>query len=171
MSDGNAPSRADTEGVLRELAANSRMFEAIGRFVFQFSQLEFTIKTFLSFQIGIAEEHFDVVTAPYDFYILTVVTQQISSMRFPDQKKDIEDMFNRCRELNNDRNRIAHGLWSGKIEGGLVARHVARSSLKASYHFENPEEVEKLADTAQRLMAEVLFVLGIPQDVEKPHPP
>lgn len=52
------------------------------------------------------------------------------------------------------------------MSGGLVARHVARTSLKASYHFENPEDLEKLADAAQRLMAEFLFVLGIPPDAQ-----
>jgi len=156
MSDDNAPPRVDIEAVRRELAADSRMFEAIGRFIAQFSQLEFTMKAFLSAQIGIVEEHFDVITEPYDFHMLSVVTQANFSMRFPDQKRDIEDLFSRCRKLNDDRNRIAHGLWAGKMGGGLVARHVARSSLKGSYHFENPEDVENLADTAQRLMAKFL---------------
>lgn len=166
MSNDDAPAHVDVEAIRRELAAESRIFKAIGRFIYQFSQLEFTMKAFLAAQIGIKEEHFDAVTAPYDFHILSVVTQTISLMRFPDQKKSIDDLFNRCRELNIDRNRVAHGMWSGKMSGGLVARHVARSSLKASYYFENPDDLEKLADTAQRLMAEFLFVLGIPPDAK-----
>ena len=48
------------------------------------------------------------------------------------------------------------------MSGGLVARHVARSSLKASYYFEKPEDLEKLAEAGQGLMAEFLFVLGVP---------
>ena len=155
------------EAVRREFAAQSRMFEAIGRFIFQFSQLEFTIKAFLAAQIKIAEEHSDAVTAPYDFRVLCAVTQAISLVRFPDQKQDIDSLFGRCLSLNDERNRVAHAVWSGKMDGGLVARHVARSSLKVSYHFENPQDVEKLTNTAQRLMAEFLFVLGVPPDTKK----
>ena|ERR1700759_4026590 len=92
------------------------------------------MKAFLAGQIGIKEEHFDAATAPFYFHILSVVKEKISLMRFLEQKKRIEDWFNRCRELNNDRNRVAHGIWSRKMSGGLVGRHVARSSLKASYY-------------------------------------
>ena len=160
MTDDDMPIGLDLDAIRSEAALNSRVFEAIGRFLFQFSQLEFTMKVFLSAQIGLAEEHFDIVTAPYDFRMLCTVTQTVSLMRFPEQKKAIESLFNRCLLLNDNRNRAAHGLWSGGISGGMTARHVARSSLKASHYFESPEDVAKLADTAQGLMAEFLFVLG-----------
>jgi hypothetical protein len=166
MSDDETHHDVDMEAVRKELADNARVFEAIGRFIFQFSQLEFTIKVFLGAQLGLTDTHFDAVTAPYDFRTLCGVTQVISLLRFPEQKKDIESLFSRCLSLNNDRVRVAHGLWSGGIGGGMTARHVARSSLKASHYFEKPEDVAKLADTAQRLMAEFLFVLGSPPEAK-----
>jgi len=162
--------RVDIEAVRRELARSSCVFEAIGRFIFQFSQLEFTMRVFLATQIGLSEEHFDAVTAPYDFRMLCGVTQAISLMRFPEQKNDIESLFGRCLTLNDDRNRVAHGLWSGGIDGSLTARHVSRSSLKAHHYFERPEDLAKLADTAQGLMHEFLRVLGIPPDAEADTP-
>jgi hypothetical protein len=91
-------------------------------------------------------------------------------MRFPDQEKSIESLFNKCSRLNDDRNRVAHGLWSGGISGGMTARHVWRNSIKASHYFEKPEDVTKLADTAQSLMAEILFVLGAPLDAKADTP-
>lgn len=166
MSEDETPLGVDIEALRQELADNARVFEAIGRFIFQFSQLEFTIKAYLAAQIGLADKHFDAVTEPYDFGMLCAVTQAISLMRFPEQKKAIESLFNRCLSLNDDRNRVAHGLWSGGIGGGMTARHVARSSLKASHYFENPEDVAKLAETAQGLMAEFLFVLGSPPEAK-----
>src|ERR1700722_6671759 len=101
LSD-ETPLGVDMEAVRRELAGNARVFEAIGRFIFQFSQLEFTMKAFLAAQIGLADKHFDAVTAPYDFRMLCAVTQAISLMRFPEQKKAIESLFSRCLSLNDD---------------------------------------------------------------------
>jgi hypothetical protein len=170
MSDDEIPLGVDMEAVRQELINNARMFEAIGRFIFQFSQLEFTMKAFLSAQIGLAEKYFDAVTAPYDFRILCTVTQTVALMRFPDRKKNIEIIFKRCSRLNDDRNRVAHGLWSNGISGGMTARHVARTSLKAIHHFEKPEDVGKLADMAQTLMSEFLFGLGAPPDAKTDTP-
>ena len=87
MSGDEAPAQVDMEALGRELHEKSRMFMAIGRFIYQFSQLEFTMKAFLAAQIGIKEEHFDAVTASYDFHILSVVTQTISLMRFPSKRR------------------------------------------------------------------------------------
>jgi len=162
VSDEKAHREVDMEAVRNELADRARVFEAIGRFIFQFSQLEFTIRVFLATQLRLSDEEFDAVTAPYDFRMLCAVAQAISLLRFPEQKKDIESLFGRCLALNDDRVRVAHGLWSDSIGGGMAARHVARSSLKARHYFENPGDVAKLADNAQSLMAGVLFVLGVP---------
>jgi len=166
MSDDKAHRKVDMEAVRKELACNARVFEAIGRFIFQFSQLEFTIRVFLAAQLKLSDEHFDAVTGPYDFRMLCTVAKEISLLRFPEQKKDIESLFSRCLSLNDNRVRVAHGLCSGGIGGGMTARHVARSSLKASHYFEKPEDVAKLADIAQSLMAEVLFVLGVPPEAK-----
>ncbi|MGH7099493.1 MAG: hypothetical protein ACREE4_17775, partial [Stellaceae bacterium] len=127
-------------------------------------QLEFSVKAFLSAQIGLAEEHFDAVTAPYDFRMLCIVTQEISLMRFPNKKKAIKSLFKGCLALNDERNRVAHGLWSGRPGGSLMARHVARTSLKVSHYFENPEDLARLADTAQRLMADLFSVVAVRPD-------
>lgn len=160
MNDDDEPIDVDLKAVRREEAAKARTFEAIGRFLFQFSQLEFTVRIFLSAQIGLKKEHFDIVTAPYDFRMLCTVTEAIALIRFPRRKEDIKDLFKKFLALNDNRNRIAHGLWSEAPGRGLIARHVARTSLKAQIHFKNPDEIEKLSDTTQCLMREFLFMLG-----------
>jgi len=169
LTDDTIPLEIDVDAVRREEARKSRTYEAIGAFVFHFSQLEFTIRVLLSGILGLTEEQIDVVTAPYDFRMLCTVTKIILIQRLSVQKKQIEDLFGRCLSLNDRRVQVAHGLWSDDGKG-LTARHVARGSLRAEYFFENTEDLVKLADTAQRLMAEILFVMNIPTEGPQPIP-
>ena len=59
--------------------------------------------------------------------------------------------------LNDDRVRVAHGMWTLGRDG-LVARHVQRSSLQPQYFFEKRNELGRLAEEAQRLMQAVLTI-------------
>ena len=132
--------------------------------MFQFSQLEFTIGFLIQAVLKLPDEQIRVITAPYDFRMLCVVAEKLCIQRFPEQAKDIESLFKKCLALNDDRVRVAHGLWTddGKT---LAARHVARSSFKATFHFQQPDELPKLTKR-QALMAQVLFVLGVPKETE-----
>src|SRR5262245_4004216 len=109
---------------LREEGRNlRRSFEAIGEFVFQFSQLEFTIKARLGAALALPDDLFDVVTAPYDFAVLCTVTSRVLEKEFPSAKAKITQTFNECRALNDQRVRVAHALWAFG-PSGLVAKHV-----------------------------------------------
>jgi hypothetical protein len=163
MTENTKPLEINMEALRQEAARKAQTFEAIGAFIFQFSQLEFTIRVMLSARLKLEEKQFDIVTAPYDFRMLCTVTREILVQQYPDQKSDIQNLFNRCLKLNDDRVRVAHGLWSDDGRA-IIARHVTRSSLKAEHFFENPAAIAKLTDTAQSLMAEILFVLGAPKD-------
>ena len=63
--------------------------------------------------------------------------------------------------LNDDRVRVAHGLWSDNGIG-LTARHVARRSLTAGDFFENPDDLVRLTETARQLMTDVLELTRAP---------
>lgn len=142
----------------RELAAQfAEGHRAIGRFLAEFSQLDFTIRFVLAKRLEIAEEYFDIVTSPYDFAMLCNVTREVIAKQIPEKAKDVEKIFNECHKLNEDRVRVAHGMWS-LGEEGLVARHVQRRSLEPKYFFENRDALGKLADEAQRLMQSVLTI-------------
>ena len=142
----------------QELAAHiAEGHRAIGRFLSEFSQLDFTIRFVLAKRLGIGDEYFDIVTSPYDFAMLCNVTREVVTKQIPEKAKDIEKIFNECHKLNEDRVRVAHGMWS-LGEEGLVARHIQRRSLEPKYFFENRGELGKLADEAQRLMQSVLTI-------------
>ena len=46
---------------------------------------------------------------PYDFAVLCTVTAKSLTHKFPEGKAAIDSAINRCRALNDDRVRIAHG--------------------------------------------------------------
>jgi hypothetical protein len=147
----------------RTIAANELAIEQadgyrlIGQFISEYSQLEFTVKAILFGRLQLPEEYFDIVTAPYDFAMLCTVTKELLCKQLPDSKQSIERLFKDCRKLNDERVRVAHGLWTQGREGP-IARHVSRGSLQPKYHFEQPDSLSKLTVEAQRLMQQVLAI-------------
>lgn len=72
------------------------------------------------------------------------------------KKNEIKRIFDACLAMNDERVRIAHGTWT--IGGG--ARHVARSSLKARFHFDKTESIVEKTREIRRLMASAVRLLG-----------
>jgi hypothetical protein len=104
-------------------------FQSIGRFLFQFSQLEYSIRSVLTARLGLSETFFNIVTAPYDFRMLCNVTWKVSSIKYPDKTEEIEKLFKACLAINEKRVIVAHGLWTDDMDG-LSARSVSRNSFK-----------------------------------------
>jgi hypothetical protein len=140
-------------------ALRDRQFQAIGNFLFQFSQLEFSVRAVLTGRLGLTGDYFDAVTAPYDFRMLCTVTSKVSVIKYPAQKSNIEKLFKECLKLNDSRVIVAHGLWTDDLDG-LSARTVSRTSLQAQSHSFKSDELQRLADKAQELMQRVLGFQG-----------
>lgn len=151
---------------LRREAKGRAELLAIGEFIFEFSQLEFTIRVALARTLNPYwdDETFDAVTSPYDFRMLCGVTRAVlegEARKLATQedqeirKNEIECIFNACLAMNDERVRIAHGTWT--IDGG--ARHVARGSLRANFHFEKPEKIVEKTLAVKKLMASVVGLL------------
>ncbi|OGA16217.1 MAG: hypothetical protein A3H32_07575 [Betaproteobacteria bacterium RIFCSPLOWO2_02_FULL_63_19] len=115
-------------------------YQLIGQFISEFSQLDFSIRVLLANRLGLAKEYFDIVTAPYDFVMLCKVTQVLLCTQAPAKKKSIEKLFKDCITLNEDRVRVAHGMWTLGREGP-TARHVSRSSLKPKFFFDQKNKL------------------------------
>ncbi|HLZ02166.1 MAG TPA: hypothetical protein VKR55_08435 [Bradyrhizobium sp.] len=62
----------------------------------------------------------------------------------------MKKLINRFRELNNHRQRVAHGLWVPETEGGYVS-YTARTSLKGASYKRQADALEKLAEEALSL--------------------
>jgi len=142
----------------QELATEfAQGYQAIGRFLSEFSQLDFTIRFVLAKRLRISDEYFHIVISPYDFAMLCNVTRELICKQVPQKARNIEKLFNECLKLNEDRVRVAHGMWTLGQEG-LVARHVQRRTLQPRYFFEKRDELDQLAEDAQRLMQAVLTI-------------
>ncbi len=131
----------------------------IGRFIFEFSQLEFSIRTILVSRLGLKEEYFNIVTGPYDFAKLCNVTREASIVRYPERKEELNKLFNACLKLNEARVLIVHGVWLDDMDG-LSLRIVSRGGFKTQIHSFKKDELARHADRAQELMQRVIGFRG-----------
>jgi hypothetical protein len=128
-------------------------YRAIGRFMFEFSQLEFTIRIRVALEAGIKDEHL-MALMTHDFAILCTAALEVllPSLHGKETKEGLRGLINDCRKLNNVRVRVAHGLWVPFDEGGTV-HHVSRSNLKPSMNIDQAKHLEAQADEANRVRA------------------
>jgi hypothetical protein len=126
-------------------------YHAIGRFMFEFSQMEYAIRHYVGAEAGIKDEHFNAIMT-HDFAILCTVAADILSQSFKeeDQRRRLKDIIKECRKLNAERVIVAHGLWVPFRHGGTV-HHVSRSSLKTNMSVDQAKHLEKQADQANHL--------------------
>lgn len=133
-----------------DLIQSESYFRSIGEFIFRFSQLEYQLKSTLARYLNLRGDQFDVVVGPYDFAVLCTVAEKTIKLDVDEQyHPSVKSFFNKCRELNDTRNIVAHGRWS--VEG---ARHASRRSLEAKMHFESPAKLAKATSDAKKLLDE-----------------
>jgi hypothetical protein len=120
--------------------------------MFEFSQLEHALKHYVALRAGVKEEYFDAVMT-HDFSLLfTMVLEVFGSGMKMGKRKELEGIIRKCRDLNNARVRVAHGLWMPFRSGGTV-HHVARTSLRSSPMYDQAVELQKEAEKANALRA------------------
>jgi len=128
-------------------------YRAIGRFMFEFSQLEYTIRHYLAEEIRLDDRYFDAVVGSYDVALLCNIARKVFSEPRANAAA-LEELFKKVQCLNDERNRVAHGLWVPFMDGGTL-HHVSRRSLKSDRQANRAAALEKLADEANRLRAEL----------------
>jgi hypothetical protein len=162
-------------------AVSERTYRAIGRFIFEFSQAEYSIRHYLAEEIGLDDKFFSAVVGSYDVAMLCKVALAVfnatgegeekrgtlpprpdylgdyvpDAMTIPegDRRRRIKDLIKDFLQLNDNRIRVVHGLWVPFKEGGTV-HHVPRSSLKPIESANQAANLEKLADEANRIRFE-----------------
>jgi hypothetical protein len=150
-----AKPKRNTEIVRKSAQARARGLHEIGNFLFEFSQLEFTIRVVLMSRLKLSEKFFAAVTSQYDFAKLCKVTCKVSCIKDPKKKKEYEKVFNECLELNSKRVLVAHGMWTDDFDG-LSVTHVHRDKLESRRHEFKKDELGNLADKAQQLLQRVI---------------
>jgi hypothetical protein len=133
------------------------LYQAIGKFVYQFSQLEFAIRHLLSDLLELTPDQFHIVTASYDFAILCRVTSGlIQTLLEPHEpiSKEVTEIFRQCFGVNDARVRLVHGTWDS--EG---AHHVSRTSLKPKAYFAKVQEITDATLGARLCMNNVVKLI------------
>lgn len=140
----------EPRGKIEEFWDNPVQYQAIGKFVYQFSQLEFSIRHLLSDLLELQATQFYIVTASYDFATLCRVTSAfIQTLMEPTEvkAKEVEETFKRCLRVNDARVRLVHGTWDS---GG--AHHVSRQSLKPGAYFADVKEITDITEETKQCM-------------------
>jgi hypothetical protein len=92
--------------------ATERTYRAIGHFVFEFSQLEYSLKHYVGEEFRLDEKYFSAIVESYDMAMLCTIVQTVfRQSRSENTARIIDDLVNEVRELNNERVKVVHGLW------------------------------------------------------------
>lgn len=131
-----------------------KTYRAIGRFIFEFSQLEYAIRHYVAEEAHIEEKFFNAIMT-HDFARLCTGAIEVFRESIPseDRFKRMEALLKRAKSLGDDRNRVAHGLWVPFLEGGKVL-HVP-SNLKQAVSTDQVKVLEGKADLACELRANI----------------
>lgn len=169
------------EQAVKQVNDENKWFSAIGRFVFEFSQLEYTLKHHLAEAVGLEEAHFNSIMT-HDFAMLCNIAEVVllQEPKAPDwewpkemitppkrvtRRKifqidmatrilKMKEIIKECRQLNDIRVRVVHGLWAvGGGSGHLY--HVSRQTLQNKKYFEQADDLATKADIACRLRDEI----------------
>ena len=137
-----------------------KTYRAIGRFIFEFSQAEYTIRHYVGELIGLNDNYFSDIVESYDVGLLCAIALSVFEKSLPRyQVTKLKPLINDFRALNDNRVRVAHGLWVPFKDGGTV-HHTLRRGLKSIASANQAASLEKLADEACHLRAEIERAFG-----------
>jgi hypothetical protein len=156
MTDATIPS--DLEAA--KLA--EKTYRAIGYFIFQFSQTEYSIRQLLGHETKLDQRFFPSMLQTYDVGALCNVAKEVFKItRSLEEAEEIAALINRFYKLNGERQRVAHGVWVPYFRGGMV-QHVSRNSLRPVMHEDQIAVLDKWAEEASKIRTDLMRYLVIP---------
>jgi len=127
------------------------LYREIGRFVFEYSQLEADLRNLFRSMIGYDREHANIISTGFDFSRLCAALLAASAIDEggkPD--REFAKIVSRCQRINEIRVAVVHGRWSSTY-GGDRAIHVSKGSMKPTNYFEFEGELDGKSDEIVRL--------------------
>jgi hypothetical protein len=133
----------------------ARYTRKIGRFIFEFSQLEYTIRHHVGDKAGMGDQVADMVTANIDFARLCSTMLALSAQEADGRPEPtIEKLINECRQINEIRTRVVHGLWvAGTTNDRLI--HTSRDKMTSKIFFDKPGDLDKHSERMSKLRSEI----------------
>ena len=144
----------------RQLASD-KTFRAIGRFLFEFSQLDYEIRRQVGEAAGVDDWHVHSIMTqdfgPLCIAAIAVFDFEYSTTRQKAQRDIMRGLLKRAQSLNNVRNAVAHGLWVPFEDGGKVI-HMPKN-LQLNVSSQQARALEMKADEAKELRREIEAVV------------
>jgi hypothetical protein len=138
---------------------DDKFFSAVGRFFFEFSQLEAMLRTEVAQKIGLDDRYFNSIMT-HDFATLcTIAKTELVRTKYEgeyDEAKEekLKSLINKCHVLNGDRVAIAHGLIWFEDDGSGKLYHIPKS-LKSDHPPKDADYIASKADCVCSLRAEL----------------
>lgn len=137
------------KALTKKQEAAEKTYRAIGRFMFEFSQLEYEIRYRLSEALDVAPWYFNEAMV-HDFSALCNAAKSTFEFEYVKEKpkfKELEKLLNRALEFSHLRNAVAHGLWVPFKKGGSLI-HVPRGKFNGTVKTQQATALETKADDA-----------------------
>jgi hypothetical protein len=135
---------------LTHAEATEKTYLAIGRFMFEFSQMEYTIRELLGKEIGLEEKYFSAVIESYDVALLIRIAKDVFKKSRGDDAATLCKLLNDFHDMIAERNQVSRGLWVPFMDGGTM-HYTSRQTLTPKPFKERAEHLEKLADDLGQL--------------------
>jgi hypothetical protein len=172
---------------VNKFSGEDKFFSAIGRFFFEFSQLEQTLKHHVAEQVSLEEQYQDLIMM-HDFSLLCTIAEKVLiepnqradlrkvedgpsiaisekfKVSFDKEKaeklkrtKKLQSLIRECKAFGNDRNAIAHGLCWTEERGGKV-HHISR---QLTSKLRDADNIASMADRLCLLRNEIDRMLPV----------
>jgi hypothetical protein len=144
------------------------IYREIGRFIFQFSQLEYTLRHHVAEMAHIGDEYFDIVASAFDFAKLCSALLALSAKeKCGKADPALKNLISECHDVNTVRIRVVHGLWVVG-SGNDRAIHTSRNSMKSDVYFDKPGDLEAQTDRCAKLRFEIEKTIYAMPSFERP---
>lgn len=129
---------------------------ALGAFIVEFSQLEFTLRFLVSRWAEIPERHFDAIIGWWDFSKLCQVLKALVERTEPDPDRaaEIVGLINRAKSINDERVKIVHSTWTWS-NAGLEARRVSADKPVPKWLYGDPAAIDALREASSEINARI----------------
>jgi hypothetical protein len=132
-----------------------RVYREIGRFIFEFSQLEYTLRYYVADMARVDDQYFDIMTSAFDFAKLCSALVALSAKEKGGRPDPVlKDLVAACHEINTVRIRVLHGLWVVG-SGNDRAIHTSRNSMKGEVYFDTPGDLDDQSNRRNKLRSDI----------------
>ena len=146
----------------------SALFREIGRFVFEYSQLEFDLRRHFQRKIGFGRQFGDVMSTAFDFARLCSALKEVSAIEKGGQADPVlVKHLNACKAINDVRVAVVHGRWMSSLGGDSVLQ-VSRQNMKRQRRLEKEGELDRHSDAIIKLRANIADAICAANERRKP---